>query len=242
LTVLLNSRRKDELEMSASSLVEVLAHHSRVPRVSFGISGSLLVGLHRPDSDIDVMVYGTAAARRVQRSLLALLQEHEYVHRYGAGDLKRLYARRELQHAIGFRDFATQERRKVFQGKFLSHDYFIRCVKDWREVPERYGDALYRPIGTCTISAEVLDDRESLLTPCRYLLERVRIIAGVAPRKPREIISFRGRFAEQARRGERVIARGRLETVRSEESQYYRLVVGECRTDVIRTVGSVSPV
>jgi predicted nucleotidyltransferase len=88
----------------------------------------------------------------------------------------------------------------------------------------------------CAVSAEVADDEESLLTPCRYLLGHVEVLAGDPACAPREVMSFRGRFAEQAKKGERVFARGRLERVRSEELEYYRLVVGEDPRDVLRTI------
>jgi len=144
--------------------------------------------------------------------------------------------RRDLREALTFRDFELQERRKLFQGRFLSHDYFIRCVKNWAEITERYGDAQYAPIGECTVSAEVTGDEESLLTPCRYVIKHVEVLSGGPTCTPSEVISFRGRFAEQAIRGERVLARGRLERVRSERSEYYRLVVGEDPRDVLRTI------
>jgi len=237
LMTLLHSRQKDVLEATAVRLVEVLAHESGLPLTSFGISGSLLVDLHGARSDIDIIAYGAWAARRIHRTLFGLLEEGEPFRRYRTGDLKRLHMRRGLRDAIRFTDFIMQERRKVFQGRFLGHDYFVRCVKKWHEVTERYGDARYRPMGQCKISAQVLDDAESLLTPCTYLLKRVRVLAGVASCKPREIVSFRGRFAEQARKGESVLARGRLEAVQSRGSEYFRLVVGEGRTDMLRTTG-----
>jgi predicted nucleotidyltransferase len=221
--------------MNAVRLVEVIARKSKLPSTSLGISGSLLVELHRQDSDIDVMAYGMVTARRVQAAAFDLLEEDEYLHRYGTSDLRRLYTRRALRNAIGFKDFAIQERGKVFQGRFLRHEYFIRCVRDWREITERYGHMHYRPTGQCTISAQILDDSESLMTPCRYLLKDVRVLAGIESRPPREVVSFRGRFAEQARAGDKVVARGRLEEARSVAARYYRLVIGEGRTDILRT-------
>ena len=237
LKAILQSRHRDVLETGAAGLIEILSQRSGLPPASFGISGSLLVGLHQRRSDIDVIVYGVETASRVHRTLDALLEEDECFHKYRERDLRILYARRGLRNAIGFKDFARQESRKVLQGRFVDHDYFIRCVKKWREVTEVYGDAWYRSKGRCTISGRVLDDAESLLTPCRYLLEHVRILGGAVSRTPREVVSFRGRFAEQARSGERIVARGRLESVHSAESRYFRLVVGEGRTDVLRTVG-----
>ena len=235
LRAILNSRHRDSLEASAARLVKELACKSGISLTKFGISGSLLVGLHRRDSDIDIIVYGMESAKRIQQALFALLEEGRHFHKYGTRDLRRLYARRGLQHAITFRDFELQERRKVLQGKFMSHDYFIRCIKDWAEISERYGDERCIPLGNCSISAGVSDDTECLLTPCRYMLREVKVLTGHARHKPGEVVSFRGRFSEQVRSGERVFAQGRLELVRSGRSRYFRLVVGEGRTDALRT-------
>jgi predicted nucleotidyltransferase len=183
-----------------------------------------------------VIVYGAESAKRVQRSLFSLAEKDRKFHRYSLRDLRRLYSRRALGHAIMFDDFKSQEKRKAFQGRFLRHEYFVRCVKDWKEISECYGESRYTPYGTCTLSAQVADDTEGLLTPCRYLLDRVKVLAGAVRNPPYEIISFRGRFAEQAYKGERVIARGRLELVRSKESKHFRLVVGEGSRDIVRTI------
>jgi hypothetical protein len=236
LETLLRSKRKDALEASATGLVEALARESGLSLKHFGISGSLLVDLHREGSDLDIIVYGLTAARRVQRALATLVADNRTFHAYRPRDLRRLYLRRGLHEAISFKDFKLQERRKVFQGRFLRHDYFVRCVRNWEETTEHYGDTRFVPLGECIISAQITDDTESLLTPCRYLLTQVDVLAGDCPYRPREVVSFRGRFAEQARQAERVFARGRLEKARSKDSEYYRLVVGEGLRDVLRTI------
>jgi len=128
------------------------------------------------------------------------------------------------------------ERRKVFEGRYMSHEYFIRCVREWSEVGESYGDVHYRPMAQCRISARILDDSEGLMTPCRCTITDVRVIIGKSSHKPSEIVSFRGRFAEQVRASERVIAHGRLETVRSGQFSHLRLVVGEGRRDILLSV------
>jgi len=232
----LRSRQRDPLETNAIRLIQVLSHESRLPSASFGISGSLLVGLHRPGSDIDVVAYGAEESKRVHSAILSLLNNDQCFRRYSARDLRRLYMRRGLQRAIGFRDFVGQERRKVFEGKFMGHDYFLRCVKRWREITERYGDVRYSPMGRCMVSGWVSDDAESLLTPCTYSLERVRVLEGARSRRPSEVVSFRGRFAEQAGSGERIVARGRVESVQSDRSQHFRLVVGESIRDVLKRI------
>jgi predicted nucleotidyltransferase len=233
----LGAEQKDSLQVDALELIEVLIRESGVPRNCFGISGSLLIHLHSPESDIDVVVYGKAAAKRVQEALFNLLEEGKQFQRYKKHDLEGLYVRRGLRRAIRLKDFILQERHKAFQGKFMRRDYFIRCVKSWEEIADHYGDARYRALGRCTISAMVKDDEEGLLTPCRYLLERVRVLAGIRSRLPIEIVSFRGRFAEQARVGEKIVACGRLESVHSRGSEHFRLVVGEGSRDILMKSG-----
>jgi len=236
LGAILRSRQRDSLEATAARLVKELVDMPGISPTRLGISGSLLVGLHHPDSDIDIMVYGVESAKHIQRALFALLDEDRHFHRYQTRHLRRLYADRGLQRAIAFEDFERHERRKGLQGRFLGHDYFVRCVKDWAEISERYGDEEYLPLGNCSVSAEISDDMECLLTPCRYRLREVKVLAGDSRRKPAEVFSFRGRFAEQAQSSERIFARGRLEQVRSRRSRRFRLVVGEGRTDVLRTM------
>jgi predicted nucleotidyltransferase len=215
-------------------MVEALARRSDLALSRFGVSGSLLVDLHRSDSDVDIVVYGVEAAKRVQHALRNLLDEGESFHSYTRADLKRLYVRRELRRAIAFRDFMFQEQTKSFQGRFLDRDYFVRCVKDWREIDEQYGDLQYIPAGRCAVVARIDDDSESLLTPCRYMIQHVRILRGTRSRRPDEIVSYRGRFTELARKGDRVMARGRLELVRSRGLEHCRMVVGEDPTDTIQ--------
>ncbi len=236
LSSLMRLKKRDALEESAAGLIEILAQKSRASLERFGISGSLLVGLHSAKSDIDIIAYGIDTAKSVQEALFALLEEDERFHRYELDDLKRLRVRRGLQTAMSFRDFVGQEKRKAFQGKFHAHEYFVRCVKDWPEIIEYYGGAQYRSKGLCTIFGRIIDDKESLLTPCTYSVGEVRVTSGVSTPKPIEVVSFRGRFAEQAKLGEQIIARGRLEVVTIEGMEYSRVIVGEGANDVLRVV------
>jgi predicted nucleotidyltransferase len=134
---------------------------------------------------------------------------------------------------MGFEDFARTESRKAFQGKFSKTDYFIRFVKNWDEIDEKYGDIQYRNIGSAKIKATIADASESIFTPCKYLLEKTVVIDG--PRIPRitEIASFRGRFCEQAGNGETVIAQGKVERVTDmkQHQEHFRLLIGNKPSD-----------
>jgi len=136
-----------------------------------------------------------------------------------------------MNTAMSFEDFVKTESRKALQGMFLKHDYFIRFVKNQREVKEQYGTVQYTSLGYAKIKAKIIDDSEAIFTPCRYKIEDVDILDGVHVKHVEEIASFRGRFCEQARNGETVIAQGKVELVKDREREYHRLLLGNRASD-----------
>lgn len=224
----------DELEEKAVEFSDLLVGRAKVPERSMGVSGSILVGLHLPRSDVDIVVYGSEHCRAVHRALRELLDEPGgEVRRLNEEEMRELYASRSQDTPMGFKDFARLEGRKVTQGKFRACEYFIRFVKAPVEVGESYGDRRYTSLGQAEIEATVADASEAIFTPCTYKVEdvqfvRAQLVVGqhAAP-LPGEIVSFRGRFCEQAREGERVIAKGKLERVVAREGEaYHRLLLG----------------
>lgn len=225
-----------ELEEKAVEFADLLAGRAKVPERNIGISGSILVDMHTPRSDLDVVVYGSENCRAVHEALRELLDEPGgMVRRPNEEEMKELYASRSQDTPMDFEDFVRLERHKVIQGRFRGYEYFIRFVKACpepcrrapAEVEESYGDRRYISLGQATIEATVADASQAIFTPCTYGVEDVRFIDGPEAGALREIVSFRGRFCEQARDGERVIAKGKLEKVVVREGKvYHRLLLG----------------
>jgi len=74
----------------------------------------------------------------------------------------------------------------------------------------------------------VADDSEALFTPCTYRLENVKVLDGPVLEPIIEVVSFRGRFCEQARTGEAIVAQGKIESVTDIKGnrKHYRLILG----------------
>jgi len=236
LTQLRRTKEPDNMQQAAIDLAEILATEAKVPVSKIGVSGSILVDLHRSKSDLDIVLYGSSTARKCYRALQRLLTTRsEGFHPYTKKELYSLYVQRKQRASMPFEAFARHERPKLLQGKFKGTDYFIRCVREWDEWKEDYGDKRYCPVGTATVHATIGDDTESIFTPCSYRL----INAQWSRRRPEptRIVSLRGRFCEQAHKGDRVRARGTLEKVVNRRGAESRLIIGEHPRDYLMVVG-----
>lgn len=226
---------RDEAEETALQFAALLCRTACVPTECLGVSGSILLALHTPVSDLDMVIYGAEAGRSVRQALRDLLNDHtNEVTRLDEQGLRALHAVHAADTGVPLADFVRLQARKVNEGRYRGREYFLRFVMDVAEVGEGYGDRRYTPLWLARIQARVTDDREAIFTPCRYGVERVRFLAGEQVADLREIVSYRGRFSAQVRVGEDVVAQGELEQVTPQEgATYHRLIVGGQRGDYI---------
>jgi predicted nucleotidyltransferase len=234
LRLLRGSLNLGDLERKALNLAKNLKEKAGIPWSSIGISGSVLAGLYTSKSDIDPVVYGMKNCFKAYAALEELLNEAGSQFKpYTREELKALFDFRSKDTIMDFEDFARVESRKAFQGMYEGTDYFVRFVKNWRQVSEQYGDISYKNSGYARITATIADDSEALFTPCSYQVKRVEVVEGPKPAPIKEIVSFRGRFCAQAKQGENIIAQGKIERVmkKKKENVHYRIILGNKPSD-----------
>jgi predicted nucleotidyltransferase len=66
---------RDELEDAALELAEAIADEAGIPIDDLGVTGSILVKIHQPFSDIDLVVYGRESALRAREALRELYRD-----------------------------------------------------------------------------------------------------------------------------------------------------------------------
>jgi predicted nucleotidyltransferase len=234
LASLRTAKNLNSLESKALQLVTTLKEKSGIPWSAIGLSGSIMAGLTNEKSDIDPLVYGSENSRKAYAALKELLQtEGSGFKPYSKTELQTLFDFRSKDTEMSFEDFETVENRKAFQGMFMGTDYFIRFVKDWSETNEQYGDMCYKNSGYAKIIANIADSSDALFTPCTYKLKDVSVVEGPTLTRITEIVSFRGRFCEQATVDEKIEAQGKVELVTNKNSsnEYYRLIIGSKPSD-----------
>ncbi|UCF45143.1 MAG: hypothetical protein JSW44_00425 [Candidatus Bathyarchaeota archaeon] len=228
------SKKLGDLERKALQLAEALKKEAKIPWNAIGISGSVLVGLYTSKSDIDPVVYGVENCHKAYAALERLVKDGESQFKpYSREELQTLFDFRSKDTIMSFEDFVRVESRKAFQGMFDDTDYFIRFVKDWSQINEQYGDICYKNSGYAKITATIANDSEALFTPCTYRIENVKFAKAPKMEPIREIVSFRGRFCEQAKKDERVTVQGKVERVidKRKEREYYRVILGNKPSD-----------
>lgn len=199
---------RDEIEENVASLVEVLG----IPVEKVGVSGSILVGLNTVGSDLDIIVYGEEWCRKAYTELRRL-REDGVVQPF---DVEGAREKALFRWGSDDETLIELERKKVMHGLFEGKEYFFRFLKV-EEVP--YGDVVYRPLHKASITAKITDDSENIFTPCVYGVSKCSV--GDVTR----LVSVRGRFCEQASRGDVVVARGTLEKVIGKEGVFLQLVM-----------------
>jgi predicted nucleotidyltransferase len=192
--------------------VSALSDLFSLPEGALGCTGSRLLGMESPASDIDLVVYGRAfpAAQGILRQAmekgsLAGLSEEMW---------RTVYSKRDPE--IPFEVFLLHERRKWNRGVIGGTYFDLLFTRSYGDlggegIPE--GERIRR----MTIEARVTDASLSFDSPAVYLVDHEEVD---------RIVSFTHTYSGQALPGETVRARGVLEAHRTGRW----LVVGTTRT------------
>jgi uncharacterized protein len=211
----------DSLERETRDLATLLAKAAEVPLQAFGVSGSILLGLHNPAfSDIDLLIYGADHARRLREVIDSLVGEGLVP----LSDDRRAKWRAETAARFGLEpgvvaDLDTRRwHYRLFRGRYVS----VHPTRAAYEIGEAYGDRHYAPLGRAVVEARVTDASEAMFLPAVYRVADVRWREGM-PGPLEEIVAYEGVFGGAAETGEVVLAEGHLE---AERDGGRRLVVG----------------
>jgi predicted nucleotidyltransferase len=218
-----------DLEQASLNLVDKMIEATGIEQLNIGITGSQLIGIAKKDSDIDLVVYGSDACQQFYSNLCKGIDSISGVHRYSGLLLDEHVSFRWGAHENLRPVFREIERKKVLQGLFENYHFFVRLVKAPDDLEYAYGDFSFQLKGRQFVSGKIVDDGDSIFTPCEYLVESDDLP------DLRKLVSYRGRFTEQISKDAMFDAEGRLEMVTNhkEKSQYLQLVLGELPTDYL---------
>jgi len=231
---LMEQKREVGIEATAYRFAVAIARNSDISIEDIGISGSILVDLHTEESDIDLMVYGGENGRRVYEWLKKVRAKEGWISPYDDNSVKKVCMQRWGKSGRPIKKLIEVEKSKILQGLVDKRDYFIRLVKGWKDVDHACADLKYIPMGKATVKAIIVDDRDSIFTPCRYVINKCEVLSGEILESIREMCSFRGKFTEQAHGGDRVVAKGKVEKVMIGDEEFFRLLLESAEDYLIK--------
>jgi predicted nucleotidyltransferase len=238
-------RPRDSLERLVLEMVEKLALTSEVSVSNFGVTGSILLGIHNPQySDIDLIVYGTSNAYKVRESIKELYTDESSGFSYFDEDSLERWAR-EVAETQAF----TVDEAKLFYRKYVwnrglyrGRKFSIHPVKLEDEVREEWEQTIHKPLCIGTVRARVVDSRDSIFMPAVYVVRDVEILDGCRVNAEiRRVVSYESLYIDVAQPGDEIIARGKFEHVTDTKTgdEYAQVVVGSYEAqgkDFIRPV------
>ena len=195
-TGLLGRRPEDAVLKKARTILEYFTGNGLDAKI-LGITGSLMLGFQRPDSDIDFVVYDRDAFHAARKVVRKAINSGVF------SDLdqdtwRETYRRRGC--ALSFDEYLFHEKRK--DNKFLYRGTKV----DISFQPKNKDSYSPRPpvtkTGIATIQAKITDDRFIFDYPARYGIDHDDI---------NEILVYTATYYGQAFRGETVEARGMIE-------------------------------
>ncbi|MEJ2761398.1 MAG: nucleotidyltransferase domain-containing protein [Gammaproteobacteria bacterium] len=195
LAALAQSAGDDDIQRKAVRVIDYLIRN-RIDRGVLGITGSLLLGFQKPDSDIDVVIYSAEAFSLSRRLIREALDGGEFTP-LDEAMWRAAYARRGC--ALDFDTYVKHERRKF--NKFTLDNTKVDI--SWVPVADR--DEFRAPVqklGPSTIEAVVVDDSRAFAYPARYVIENDEI---------EQILCYTATYTGQAFAGESIEAAGMIE-------------------------------
>ena len=220
----------DALQAKLVEFVHLLSDESGIPDAFFGVTGSLLIDIHRPTvSDIDVTIYGRENSQKLRENLLALYETP-------GSPISRLKGRALESWCKLISDLypiSMKMAKKIYErkwniGRYRDTDFSIHPIKCDEEIVERYGDRVFTPKGMVEARATVSDVAESPFLPATYGIKHVSTVEGPRVADLREVTTYESLYGELVDIDEKIVIRGKLEGVEDKRKQmkYHRILVG----------------
>ncbi len=221
--------RLDGLQKKLKRFVSLVSKKSGVPLESFGVTGSILLHIHQPFSDLDVTVYGLKNSLAVKRALTdAYSSWKSAIQRFEDKALKAWCTSKVKSFPLTFDEAMRIYQRKWNIGVFEGTRFSVHPVKLEEELTEKYADKAYEPVGSVVLGAVVEENADDMFLPSIYRVKDVKIIKGPQVADVKEVVSYEGLYSDIAEIGETILVKGKLEEVHDTKTKqkYHRVLVG----------------
>jgi predicted nucleotidyltransferase len=207
--------KPDSLQKLALELLDLLSYESSVTLDDFGIHGSIALGMHSLESDIDFVVYGSENFRIIETTIA------------------RLAKTGKLGYIISNRLDAARK----FQGRYKGKIFMYNATRKPEEVKTWYGMVKFSSIDLVRFQCTILDDTEAIFRPATYKITNYKPLDAQSElpvdKIPDRVVSNIGCYRNVARQGCDIKVAGQLERVEviKNGAIHYQVVVGSATSE-----------
>lgn len=231
--------KNEELIEKLIDLSDFFHYIAGIDYKNLGISGSILPGLQKSGtSDLDFVVYGLENHRKAIKAYksnkdkevtISKLNKTLTLNKIGNDFWEFVFNKRIKDNSLSKKEFCWYEERKSNRGIIRNTLFDILATRNYDEIQGQWGDTTYEPLGKATINCKITSALGSFDNPATYEIEDVELLEGPDV-EITSLASFTHTYAGEVLDGEEVVARGKVEKVRTKEKEdSYRIVVGTTR-------------
>jgi predicted nucleotidyltransferase len=206
---IMQENQQDAIERDLFQLCDLLQQHG-LDLTQIGITGSILVGVQKQSSDIDLVCYGRAVFHQC-RAITRELIEQGQLQDLNANDWQQSYERRSCD--LSFADYVWHEQRKTNKAVINGRKFDLNFIDEL----QRFEVTSYQKCGAITLQCKVIDDTHAFDYPAEFKIDHEQFDA---------IVCFTATYTGQAIKGETVEVSGMAEQTRQGVK---RIVVGSSR-------------
>jgi len=206
---IIQANQQDKIERDLFRLCGLLQQQG-LDLTQIGITGSLLVGVQKQSSDIDLVCYGRAVFHQC-RAITRELIEQEKLQELNDNDWQQSYQRRSCE--LSFADYVWHERRKTNKAVINGRKFDLNFIDELK----RSEATSYQKCGVITLQCTVIDDTHAFDYPAEFKIDHEQFDA---------VVCFTATYTGQAIKGETGEISGIVEQTRQ---GIKRIVVGSSR-------------
>ena len=206
---IMQTNQQDKIERDLFRLCDLLQQHG-LDLTKIGITGSLLVGVQKQSSDIDLVCYGRDVFHQC-RAITRKLIEQEKLQELNANDWQQSYQRRSCD--LSFADYVWHERRKTNKAVINGRKFDLNFIDELKCSES----TSYQKCGVITLQCTVIDDTHAFDYPAEFKIDHEQFDA---------VVCFTATYTGQAIKGETVEVSGIVEQT---PEGVKRIVVGSSR-------------
>ncbi len=231
--VLSEMKGNDTLKVLALELVDELSSQSNVPKKFFGVTGSLLIGIHNEKiSDIDLTISGTDSILKVKETLMTIITDKEKgFSRYPISNI----VNDAPHHGLNRINVNQLINRIWYKGIYKSRYFSLSPIKTEEDTINTYGQYIYKSLRPVELTAVISKPMNPFYLPLTYEINNVNLLSGPLV-TINELVSYDGFYVDLLKPGDEVFIKGLLQSVMNtvDGTKIFRVAIGvrEVKTSV----------